>query len=228
MVIILNKIFWAGDSTVQYNNFLTYPQTGIGQVFNLFLTEGISVENHARNGRSTKNFIDEKRLEKIEELISEGDFLFIQFGHNDEKKDDPARFTEPDGEFKTNLEIYAAAARNKGAYPVFITPLSRRIYAEKFPGEFTHKAYADGMKETAKKLNVPLIDLYAMSEDAIRGAGEEKSKDWFMYLNPSEFEAFPEGKTDDTHLRYEGAVTFAGLIAKGLKDLGGIYGNLVI
>ena len=74
-------IFWAGDSTVQYNGIMTYPQTGIGQVFHLFLKPDVKVENHAKNGRSTKSFIDESRLPAIYDKISEGDFLFIQFGN---------------------------------------------------------------------------------------------------------------------------------------------------
>lgn len=82
----MNKIFWAADSTVQTNDYTTYPQTGIGQVFPLFVKPEYQVCNHAKNGRSTKSFMDEGRLKAIEEKIGAGDFLFIQFGHNDEKK----------------------------------------------------------------------------------------------------------------------------------------------
>lgn len=82
----MNKIFWAADSTVQTNDFTTYPQTGIGQVFPLFVKNEYQIVNHAKNGRSTKSFMDEGRLKAIEEKIGAGDFLFIQFGHNDEKK----------------------------------------------------------------------------------------------------------------------------------------------
>lgn len=78
-------IYWAGDSTVQYNSILTYPQTGIGQVFHLFVRPEVRIENHAKNGRSTKSFLDEGRFSVICDRIEEGDFLFIQFGHNDEK-----------------------------------------------------------------------------------------------------------------------------------------------
>ena len=101
----MNTIFWAGDSTVQTNNYATYPQTGIGQVFSLFLREGYQVENHAKNGRSTKSFLDEGRLAVIEQRLGEGDFLFIQFGHNDEKSEDPSRYTDPFSSFMENLEI---------------------------------------------------------------------------------------------------------------------------
>lgn len=78
-------IYWAGDSTVQYNSILTYPQTGIGQVFHLFVKPEVRIENHAKNGRSTKSFLDEGRFTVMLDRMGEGDFLFIQFGHNDEK-----------------------------------------------------------------------------------------------------------------------------------------------
>ena len=95
-------IFWAGDSTVQYNDILTFPQTGIGQVMNLFLKPEVRVENHAKNGRSTKSFIDESRLTPIYDKITAGDFLFIQFGHNDEKSM-PDRHTDPGSTFDANI-----------------------------------------------------------------------------------------------------------------------------
>ena len=76
------RIFWAADSTVQTNDITTYPQTGIGQVFSLYTRDGVIVSNHAKNGRSTKSFMDEGRLDAIGRQIGEGDFLFIQFGHN--------------------------------------------------------------------------------------------------------------------------------------------------
>ena len=101
----MNRIFWAADSTVQTNNITTYPQTGIGQVFSLFVKDGVTVVNHAKNGRSTKSFMDEGRLKKIDEQIGAGDYLFIQFGHNDEKSEDPTRYTEPFSTFMENLEI---------------------------------------------------------------------------------------------------------------------------
>ena len=123
-------IFWAGDSTVQYNDILTFPQTGIGQVMNLFLKPEVRVENHAKNGRSTKSFIDESRLTPIYDKITAGDFLFIQFGHNDEKKNDPERYTDPHSDYMVNLEKFVNAARNKGAWPVFITPLERRCFID--------------------------------------------------------------------------------------------------
>lgn len=224
----MNIIFWAGDSTVQTNDYSTYPQTGIGQVFPIFLKEGYRLENHAKNGRSTKSFMDEGRLAAIEERIGQGDFLFIQFGHNDEKDQDPTRYTEPFSSYMDNLETFINAARTRGAYPVLITPLERRCFADDSRLDAgAHFDYVSAMKQTAEKCNVPLVDLYSMSRDILEKVGEEKSRKWYMYFDADEYLQHPEESRDNTHLRYDGAVNFASLIAKGLKEIGGIYGALI-
>ena len=222
-------IYWAGDSTVQYNDITTYPQTGIGQVIHLYLKPEVKISNHAKNGRSTKSFIDESRMVPIYDQITEGDFLFIQFGHNDEKINDPTRYTAPNGEYMVNLGKFVNVARNKKAHPVLITPLERRHFVEEHKlsaGE--HLEYVNAMKKVAEELEVPLIDLYTMSREAMEEAGMEKTLDWYMHLKEGESVNYPEGKTDNTHLKYAGAVTYAGCIAKGLKELGGIYKELVL
>lgn len=225
----MRKIFWAADSTVQTNNALTYPQTGIGQAFSLFIKDDVKVVNHAKNGRSTKSFIDEGRLQVIDEAIGEGDFLFIQFGHNDEKIEDQTRYTEPFSSYMENLEIFINVAKKHGAYPVLITPLERRCFVDdKHLGMGAHSDYVAGMKQTAEKCNVPLVDLYSMSRAELKKAGELASRKWYMYFDKDEYANYPEGKTDNTHLRYDGAVMFAGLITKGLQEIGGIYQDLLI
>ncbi|MCC8102020.1 MAG: rhamnogalacturonan acetylesterase [Clostridiales bacterium] len=225
----MTKIFWACDSTVQDNSIQSYPCTGIGQVFSLYLKEGITVENHAVNGKSTKSFIDESRLVPIYDRITAGDFLFIQFGHNDEKKDDPSRYTEPFHSYMENLEKFVNVARNKNAYPVLITPLERRCFGEEGvlkAGE--HGDYVLAMKRVAGRLNVPLVDLWSMSREAIEKAGTERTKKWYMHLSPGVFPNYPDGLTDNTHLQYAGAVFFAGCIARGMKALGGRYSELIL
>lgn len=222
-------IYWAGDSTVQYNSILTYPQTGIGQVFHLFVKPEIRIENHAKNGRSTKSFLDEGRFSIIYNRIKEGDFLFIQFGHNDEKKQDPERYTEPFSTFMENLETFINAAREKRALPVLISPVERRCFDEKGMLQAgQHADYVAAMKRAAEALNVPLIELCAMSREKLAEAGAEKSKEWYMHLPAGRYSSHPEGLIDNTHLKYEGAVTYAGCIARGLKELGGIYGDLLL
>ena len=215
----MNRIFWAADSTVQTNNITTYPQTGIGQVFSLYVKDGVTVVNHAKNGRSTKSFMDEGRLKKIDEQIGAGDYLFIQFGHNDEKSEDPTRYTEPFSTFMENLETYIDVARKHGAYPVLITPLERRCFVdEKHLGMGAHSDYVAAMKQTAEKCNVPLVDLYSMSRAALKKAGDAGSRKWYMNFDADIYPEHPEESKDNTHLRYEGAVNFAAMIAKGLKE----------
>ncbi|MCH5270985.1 MAG: rhamnogalacturonan acetylesterase [Lachnospiraceae bacterium] len=223
------RIFWAGDSTVQTNDITTYPQTGIGQVFSLYIEKDITICNHAKNGRSTKSFLDEGRLEPIAREIGEGDYLFIQFGHNDEKIQDPARYTEPFGTYKENLKLFIDTARSHGAKPVLITPLERRCFVdEKRLDAGAHGEYVAAMKETAEQENVPLVDLFSQSRKEMEKAGAEETLKWFMHLKPGEYASCPEGKEDNTHLKYEGAVKFAGLVAQGLKELGGEYKELLL
>ena len=180
----ITKIYWAADSTVQTNKITTYPQTGIGQVFSLYTREGVAVINHAKNGRSTKSFIDEGRLDVIDAQIGEGDFLFVQFGHNDEKSEDPARYTEPFSTYMMNLRRYIDVARKHNAFPVLITPLERRCFVDsKHLGLGAHSDYVAAMKQTAEQNNVPLVDLYSMSRAALKKAGEQESRKWYMYLS---------------------------------------------
>lgn len=224
----MNTIYWAGDSTVQTNDYSTYPQTGIGQVFSLFIKERYRVENYGKNGRSTKSFMDEGRLRAIEERIGEGDFLFIQFGHNDEKIEDPARYTEPFSSFMDNLEHFIRVAREHGACPVLITPLERRRFDSEGKLEPSlHADYVTAMKQTAERSGTPLIDLCGMSREALIQAGEQESRRWYMFFPAGTYREHPEESADNTHLRYEGAVLYGSMIARGLRALGGIYEELL-
>lgn len=217
----MNVIFWAGDSTVAFNHIDSYPQTGIGQVFGLYLQEGFEVRDYAVNGRSTKSFIDEGRLDRIDHEISEGDFLFIQFGHNDEKEQDQARYAAPFGAYQKNLRTFIEVARSHKAQPVLITPLERRHFdpetALVIP---SHGEYPAAMMQVAEEEKVPCIDLNRSSRELMNSLGNEASKEFFVHVPAGKYAAFPEGRSDDTHLQYHGAVTFAGLIAKGLADCG--------
>ncbi len=209
----MKTIFWAGDSTVKQNSILTYPQTGIGQMLDRYLDRlNVVVSNHAENGRSTKSFFDEGRLAAIYDNIRKGDFLFVQFGHNDEKEEDTARYTDPDGEFCDNLTRFANCARNKQAIPVFITPVTRRGFANP-NAKYRHDRWRAAAIRMGKELNAAVIDLTGMSEDLLVHTPEETRDQWFM----------PDG----THLKPEGAMAFAGLIAGALNRLGSEYAALL-
>ena len=225
----MSTIYYAADSTVQYNGIKTFPQTGIGQVINLFLKPEVTVSNHAKNGRSTKSFLSEGRFEPIKEAIGEGDFLFIQFGHNDEKIEDELRYTDPQGEFKDNLRLYCKTALEKKAHPVLISPIQRREFvSEHVLSEGKHGPYAKAMEDVAKELNVAYIDLSSMSRKMLEEAGEVASREWHMHLPKDVYPYHYEGLTDDTHLKYRGAVIYAGCIARGLSELGGVYADLLL
>lgn len=223
----MTTIFWASDSTVKQNPISTYPRTGIGQVFHRYVKNlQVQIENHAENGRSTKSFIDEGRLAAIEERIKENDFLFIQFGHNDELVEEPTRYTDPETTFTNNLERFVAVARSKGAIPVFITPVTR-CDRHNPDARYRHDEWVASYRNTAKKLGVAPVDLTQMSEELVDRMGDTARTSLFMHIPAGIYPAYPDGLSDDTHLQHRGAVVFAGLIAKGLFELGGIYADLL-
>ena len=222
----MKTIFWAGDSTVKQNTILSYPQTGIGQGFERYVKRGeVVICNCAENGRSTKQFLDEGRLIPICENIRPGDFLLIQFGHNDEKDNDPERFAAADTTYSKNLETFVNAARDKGAVPVIITPLTRRCFLGN-TSVYRHEAWAAAARRTASRLNVALVDLTSMSEALVAEWGE-RSTQLYMHVPAGVYPAFPNGMVDNTHLTPHGAVVFAGLIAKSLYEMGGVYAELI-
>lgn len=219
------RIHWIGDSTVQRNRAGTWPQSGMGQMLELYLRPGITVCSYAKNGRSTKSFWDEGRFEPVLEAMAPGDILLIQFGHNDEKTQDPTRYTTPE-EYQKNLLRYANLARQAGALPILVTPLTRR----RFEGDVltgSHGPYPDAVRSLARREGIPLIDLTSASRKAVGEMGERASRRYYMVFGPGEYPNYPEGKEDNTHLRCEGAFLFAGMIADGLRALGEPYCSLV-
>ncbi len=215
-------IYWAGDSTVKQNTIATFPQTGIGQAFERYVKpHEVRVENHAENGRSTKSFIDEGRLAPIYDRLTKGDFLFIQFGHNDEKPEDPTRYADPDSGYPENIEKFVNVARNKGATPVIITPVTR--FNRNGPkAVYKHDRWVASAKKVGAKLGVAVIDLTTMSEKLVDAMGDAAATTYFMNLPAGVYPHFPNGQKDNTHLQPAGAVAFGGLIARGLYELGDI------
>lgn len=222
------RIFWAGDSTVAYNGGSTYPQCGLGQGIRPFLRREIDLENHAVNGRSTKSFLDEGRLAPVYDRMTAGDFLLIQFGHNDEKETDPARYTEPFGEYRENLCKFIAAARNKKARPLLVTPLCRRwLQQDGSPDPGAHREYRLAVLQTAREQHASCLDLCEASRRLLAHTPPEVSARWFMNLPKGEFSNYPDGLTDNTHLRRTGALVFGELFARGLNAMGGVYRDLL-
>lgn len=205
-----------GDSTMANKKPNRAPETGWGQVFDQLLTEKATVDNHAVNGRSSKSFLGENRWQPVLDSLKEGDYVFIQFGHNDQKTDS-ARHTTLE-EYKLNLEKYVKEAKAKKANPILFTSVMRRRFDENGKFYDTHMGYPDAVREVAKELNVPLIDLHKKTEELLVSLGKEESKKLFLILKPGESENYPDGRDDNTHFQTYGALEVAKLAAASIKE----------
>ncbi|MBT2758995.1 rhamnogalacturonan acetylesterase [Mesobacillus foraminis] len=213
------SVYLAGDSTVSSYDQPLAPRMGWGQVLDRYFDDKIVVKNEASSGRSSKSFIDEGRLDAILDEIEKGDYLFIQFGHNDQKIEDPSRYTEPYSTYKSYLKQYIDGARAKNALPVLVTPVERRRFTAEGLARDSHGEYPAAMKELAKEENVPVIDLTAKSKSLFQELGPEATKEVFLWLEPGEHMNYPEGVQDNTHFQEAGAEKIAVLVAEGLKEL---------
>lgn len=212
------SIYIAGDSTACNYEAVRAPRTGWGQVLGQFFTDQVIIKNEAISGRSSKSFINEGALEKIISQIIPGDYLFIQFGHNDQKKEDPARYTEAFTTFKLYLTQYIRSARNKQAVPVLLTPIHRYQFDQNAKIMSTHGDYPTAMLDLAASEQVPVIDLTEQTRILMERVGPEKSNLFFMNLKPGEFSNYPNGSRDNTHLRQEGALEIACLVVAGIRQ----------
>lgn len=213
----MKHIYMIGDSTMQYNNFQAYPQTGWGQVLNLFAHEDVTIVDYGKNGRSTKSFIDEGRFDVVLKHVTEGDFVICQFGHNDEKSQDPARYTTPDGTYVENLKYFYDKVREKGAGFVLATSISRRSFKDGVAQD-THKGYPQAMMKFAKENGIVCIDLNTLTLNLYNELGEEETKKFHMIFPAGVYPKYPDGKDDSSHLRYEGAHMVCELFVKALFE----------
>ena len=210
-----NKItvFTIGDSTMANKKAEVFPETGWCQVFPAFVDQDIIVKNRAVNGRSSKSFINEGRWKAVLDSLKAGDYVFIQFGHNDEKILDTTRYTEPFTTYASNLERFIRESREMGATPILFTPIVRRKFENGFLTD-THGNYPVVVRQLAAEWNVPLVDLQLLSAGAVTALGDEASKNIYLWTPPND--QFPKGRKDDTHLNLEGANLVAKLAAQQL------------
>jgi lysophospholipase L1-like esterase len=205
------RIFIAGDSTASDYPIERAPRAGWGMALPSFFGARRVVLNRALSGRSARSFVEQGALDALAAELQEGDVLLIQFGHNDEKQEDPQRYTEPQHEFPRWLKRYVDIARAHGVTPILITPLARRVFDH---GQLldTHERYADAVRKLARTENVGLIDLTATSMDWLRALGDEASKRYYMHLPDRHMQ-------DDTHLQWHGATAVACFVVDGWKRL---------
>ncbi|QOJ30490.1 MAG: rhamnogalacturonan acetylesterase [Ignavibacteriales bacterium] len=209
----------AGNSTMADKPFKDgNPEKGWGQILPLYFTKNVIIENHAKNGRSTKSFIDEGRWDSLLNRVKPGNYVIIEFGHNDAKQDDPKRFADARTTYRENLMRFIHDARNRQGIPVLATPIVRRRFTRE--GEFydVHGEYPVVVREIAAELQVLLIDLHASSEALLKQYGAERSKMLFLHIEPGEYPSLPEGKKDDTHFSPYGAFRICDLALREIKE----------
>lgn len=241
-------IFTIGDSTMANKKLEgENPERGWGQMLSRYFTDDITIDNHAVNGRSSKSFIDEGRWDAVLSKIQKGDYVFIQFGHNDEK-DNPNRHTDPGTTFDANLKKFVEDTRAKGGIPVLFNSIVRRNFGKadgnavanaikqddirngidpKAPKDSieegatlidTHGAYLISPKNVAKELNVTFIDLNSLTHKLVEGMGPQKSKELYLWVEPKTVPALPNGREDNTHLNVHGASVVAEMAVKAVAE----------
>jgi lysophospholipase L1-like esterase/mannose-6-phosphate isomerase-like protein (cupin superfamily) len=215
------RVFIASDSTAAEYGPERAPRNGWGQQLQGFLDPAyFEVRNHAIGGRSSRSFIEEGRLEPIAKDLRKGDILLVQFGHNDAKVEDPSRYNEPAQAYPQWLMRYVSVARERGAVPILLTPVSRRVW------DFgslldTHARYTQAVRELATRERIALLDLNASSTDWLRALGDAPSTAYFEHV--------PErGVNDDTHLSAAGATMVACLVVRDWKALDPALGAHVV
>lgn len=213
------SIYTIGDSTMaDKRNPEENPERGWCQLLHTFLNDRAVVENHAVNGRSSRSFISEKRWDSIYNKLKKGDFVFIQFGHNDQKYKDPTRYTNPHTAYRYNLMRFVNDTREKGATPVLFTSIVRRNFSTDSTLIDTHGLYPLETRLVAQELDVPLVDLQYLTEQLEESYGFEGSKKLHLHYQPNEIPYYPNGKEDDTHLSVLGATEISKLAVQSLKE----------
>lgn len=194
------------------------PERGWGQLLREFMVEPARLVNHAANGRSTRRFADEGRWAHLMSQLQRGDFVLIQFGHNDQKADDPRRYAAADTDFKAYLRAFIHDVRAKGATPLLATPVVRRKFDAEGRIVNTLEGWPQALREVAAESGVTLIDMNLLTATQLEAMGPESSKALFMWIAPGRWASLPEGRQDDTHYVESGARATAALAAKALKE----------
>jgi len=198
-----------GDSTMAPKNLEGgNPERGWGMMFPNFLDKNVEVINYAQNGRSTKSFIDLGLWDKVKANLKPGDYVFIQFGHNDAKESDPARYAAPFGAYQDNLRMYIKTIREAGANPVLLTPVTRRWFKEGGLDLNCHTDYPAAMKQVAEETGTPLLDMLKSTQDWLSSIGDEASRPYYMIMY----------KDDNTHTTARGARKLASLTCEAIRN----------
>lgn len=213
-----STLYCIGDSTMANKKDPDHnPEHGWAQVLQSFFKDDITVVNKAVNGRSTKSFINEKRWDSIYKKLKKGDYVLIEFGHNDEKIEDSTRYTNPHTAYRYNLIKFVKESREKGAVPILLTSIARRNFNKKGVLVPTHGDYPLETRLVAQEYKVPFIDLEYYTELLEQSYGPEKSKELHLHFKAGENSFYDKDKADDTHLSLKGATEIARIFIDQIK-----------
>lgn len=215
---MIYKIVTLGDSTMQFNNQFKFPQTGWPQALVRFVEPSCKILNFAKNGRSTKSFLEQGLFTEALESIDENTLVLIEFGHNDLKKEDPLRYTTPYGTYQENIKYMVSEIKKKNASVILLTSITERIFKDGVLQK-THGEYPQAMRDVAKELGVVCIDLFERTYEIVQKEGEILSKRFYMNFEAGLYENKPDGCLDDTHLRYDGAYMVAKCFYEEMQKL---------
>ena len=210
-------VYLIGDSTCATKTDNARPETGWGEKLGQHFKKRVTVDNRALNGRSTKSFRDQGHWDKILGTLKPGDFVFIQFGHNDQKESKPQVYSDPQT-FQKNLKRYIDETRAKGATPVLLTSIVRRKFDEQGQLINTLKHYTAATRQVAKETGTPMIDMDEKTRALIQEMGPEASKNIYLWVNKSDYPNLKTDKKDDTHLCVAGAERYALLVVEGIRE----------
>jgi len=214
------SVYCIGDSTMANKKDPDRnPEHGWAQVLQPFFNDNIVVINKAVNGRSTKSFINEKRWDSIYKKLKKGDYVLIEFGHNDEKIEDSTRYTNPHTSYRYNLIRFVKESREKGAIPILLTSIARRNFNEKGVLVPTHGDYPLETRLVAQEYKVPFIDLEYYTELLEQSYGPERSKQLHLHYKAGENPYYDKDKADDTHLSLKGATAIAQIAVEQIRLL---------
>lgn len=237
-------VFMIGDSTMADKPLDKENQErGWGQMLPLYFEGPVKIDNHAVNGRSSKSFIDEGRWEKVRSQIRPGDYVIIQFGHNDEKAKSPDRYTIPGSTFDANLKKFVNETREKGGTPILMNSIVRRNFPangiaaaqtddrqktwkkglEGYPAEGdtlvdTHGDYRTAPRNVAEEMGVTFVDMNALTHELVQGLGKDSSKSLYMWMPVGVYEFAPNGRIDNTHLNVLGGIIVSRLAVNALAE----------
>lgn len=199
-------IHMIGDSTMADKDISNLnPERGWGMVFENFVDDQVRVMNYAKNGRSTKSFVDQGLWDEVKANMRPGDYLFVQFGHNDQKSGKASVHAPAWGAYQDYLRMFINTAREAGATPVLFTSVARRHFYNGVLDEETLGEYPEAMKAVAKEMDVVCIDMESATIDWLKEAGDLASREYFMWIEPGTNPSAPAGKQDNTHSNPRGA-----------------------